>query len=193
MSQQTMKITDILQQIHQNAEQPCLSIGEIVEAFEGRGYGPLLMAAGLIIMLPPGWIPGVPSIMALVVLLIAIQMLIGLKAPWLPSFLANRSVEKQQFIDGFACIKPYTQRIDQVLHPRMTYLFNGLSQRGVATACIVMACSIPPLELIPLAALIPAFAITLLGLSLSVRDGYLMIAAGIVLLLGGLWLMSGGG
>ncbi len=51
---------------------------EIVEAVGERSFGSILLLAGIITLTPLiGDIPGVPSIMGLIVFLIAIQLLIG--------------------------------------------------------------------------------------------------------------------
>jgi hypothetical protein len=42
---------------------------------------------------------------------------------------------------------------------------------------ILLACAVPPLELLPLATTAPMLAIAAFGLAITVRDGALMIAA----------------
>ena len=38
------------------------SLGEVIERFEDRGFGPLLLMPALIALLPTGAIPGVPTL-----------------------------------------------------------------------------------------------------------------------------------
>jgi len=51
-----------------------------------------------------------------------------------------------------------------------------------AVACILLALTVPPLELLPFASSAPMAAIAMFGLALLVHDGALMIAA---------WLLAG--
>jgi hypothetical protein len=55
------------------------SVADIHEAISIRSFGPLLLAAGLIGLTPIGGIPAVPSILAVIIILIAGQLLIGLR------------------------------------------------------------------------------------------------------------------
>lgn len=46
-----------------------------------------------------------------------------------------------------------------------------------AACCIILALTVPPLELLPFATTVPMVAIAAFGLALLVRDGLLMIIA----------------
>ncbi|WP_280569824.1 exopolysaccharide biosynthesis protein, partial [Chromohalobacter sp. 296-RDG] len=60
----------------------------------GQGsFGSLLLVPGVITLLPlVGDIPGVPTLMAIWVLLVAGQLLVGRRTFWLPRWLLKRSV-----------------------------------------------------------------------------------------------------
>ena len=68
-------------------------------------------------------------------------------------------------------LKPWTQRVDKLLKPRLQGLVNPLSQRLIALLAVVLALSMIPLELLPFAAALPALAITLMGLGLAASAG----------------------
>jgi hypothetical protein len=63
-----------------------VSIGMVVEAIGSRSFGPLLMLIGITLFSPLSGIPGMSFFMAVFVLLVAVQMLIGRKKFWLPPF-----------------------------------------------------------------------------------------------------------
>ena len=60
------------------------SVADIQEVIGIRSFGSLLLAAGLIVLTPVGGIPAVPTAMAVVVVLVAGQLLVGLRSFWLP-------------------------------------------------------------------------------------------------------------
>ena len=73
------------------------SIGNIVEAFGSRSYGPVLLVPALIGISPVGGIPGVPTFLALTLLLIAVYGLVLLAVVLCGLLLArwiSRPVEK---------------------------------------------------------------------------------------------------
>ncbi|HEX3034413.1 MAG TPA: exopolysaccharide biosynthesis protein [Thermodesulfobacteriota bacterium] len=62
-----------------------------------RSFGPLLLVAGLVTLLPIICdIPGVPTIMGIFVLLIAGQLLFRREHLWLPCWMLNRSVPRDK-------------------------------------------------------------------------------------------------
>jgi len=74
-----------------------ISWGAIFEELGHTSFGPLLLVAGLVTLAPIiGDIPGVPTIIGILVLLIASQLLIGRKHLWLPHWLLKRSVATEK-------------------------------------------------------------------------------------------------
>jgi hypothetical protein len=51
------------------------------------------------------------------------------------------------------------------------------NRKVAALICILLACTVPPLELLPFATTAPMAAIAAFGLALMVRDGVLMLVA----------------
>lgn len=169
-------ITEVLEQVEDKTEgEARISIGEFLDTFEHRGYGPLLLIIALLIVLPTGGIPGIPTVLGLVIILIASQLAWGRSAPWLPKRLRNIGFKKNLFDKGVEKIKPVTTKIDHLIKPRMKWLASGFSARIVGLVCMLLAAVMPFLEVIPFADIIPGSAIALLGLGLTARDGAMII------------------
>lgn len=183
-----MKLTDLLDHIQHQTGSGDLKAGDVVESLNSRGYGPLLLAPALLTALPTGGIPGVPSVTAILIILIAGQILMGSSTPWIPQYLANRSIKKQTFDEACDQAKPYTRQIDRYLKPRLRILTNETATRIVAGICIVLALTMPPLEFVPFAAIVPAFAILFFALGISAQDG-LLILIGLIAAAAGLGLI----
>lgn len=77
-----------------------VSLEELRDAIGGRAHGPLLFAAGLITLTPVSAVPGVPSLLAFAVVLIAGQMLVGCKQVWLPRWLLRLKVRGDRLEKG---------------------------------------------------------------------------------------------
>lgn len=157
-----------------------VAVADLVDAVGPRSYGPFLLVPALIEISPLGGIPGVPTALAVVVVLFAAQMLSGRKRLWMPGWVARRDVAAGKMKRLVAGARPMATRLDRWFHGRLRWLTSGLGMRLAALACIALACMVPPLELFPFASSVPMGAIALIGLALLVRDGALMIVASLL-------------
>jgi hypothetical protein len=165
-----------------------VAVSDLVDAVGPRSYGPFLIVPALLEVSPLGGIPGIPTVLAAVVALFALQMLCGRRRLWMPAWLARRSVRAAKMKRLVAGARPIATRLDRWFHGRLRWLTAGPGIRVAALACIAMACMVPPLELLPFASSVPMAAIALIGLALLVRDGALMVAASLIAC-GAAWLV----
>lgn len=164
-------------------DQPKVTVGDIQKKIGQRSFGPFLFVPAIIEISPVGGIPGVPSMLALIVALFAIQLLFGRHHFWMPGFLAHRSVSGHKLEKGLNKIRPVVRWLDKVSSKRLTWATSNGFLRFIAVLCIVLATSVPPLELLPFASTAPFSAICLFGLGITTRDGA-AILLGLVLAVG---------
>ena len=170
-----------------------ISLGSILEHFNSRGFGPLVVLPALLVLLPTGAIPGVPTTCALFIVLIAGQLLLGRRTPWLPKRLADFSFDHTRLTHGVQRVRPWTLRIDRLLKPRLRFMTQGFAYRAIAILAIALALTMVPLELVPFAAALPAVTLLLLGLGLIGEDGLVILLALLVMLAdaaAGVWLVG---
>ena len=158
-------------------ERDRVRVGTLVEAFGQRGSGALLLVPALIEISPVGGIPGVPTVLALVVLLFAVQIVMGREHMWLPGFIERRSVDGDGLRKATGKLRPVAGKLDAWFHGRLERLVERPFTQVAAAWCALLACTVPPLEIVPFASTLPMAAIALFGLALLVRDGALMLAA----------------
>lgn len=154
-----------------------VSVREVYCAIGERSFGPLLLAAGLLGMTPVSAIPGAPTVLAVVTLLIAGQLLLGRRTLWLPRRLLDLSVRGDRLKATVRIARKPARLVDRVVKPRLAVLTGGLADRIVAATCVLVALAVPPLELLPFVAFVPATAIAAFGLGLVARDGLLILIA----------------
>lgn len=174
----SMGLTDVLERVHSQTGGEDLTVADVVEALENRGFGPLLLGASLLTVLPTGAIPGVPTVTAVLVVLIAVQMIAGRSRPWLPRRVETRSIKQRKFELALEKVKPYTRKFDALLKSRLTWMTGPIAIRVVAGCCVGLAVSMPPLEVVPFASGPPAFAIAMMAVGISAEDG-LVVAIGL--------------
>lgn len=187
-------ILDRLRDVANDEEQ--VPIGDVVQAMGARSFGPFIMLPALIEISPLGAVPGIPTFLALVIAITAAQLLFGRDHLWLPGFVRNRSAKGEKVLKAVDRLRPIAEWMDRWFHGRMKRFASGPFPRIAAACVIALAMTVPPLEFIPFASTAPMAAIAAFGLALIVRDGLLMLIAGVltVAALGtGIALAGGGG
>lgn len=172
----------LLDQIESAAgENDEMTLERIMEAVGQRSFGPILVVAGLIILAPlVGDIPGVPTLMAVFILLIAVQVLMGRRHLWLPRWLLDRSVSSDKLEKALGWLRKPAGFVDRLLRPRLEWLTRRTGVYAMALLCILIAAALPPMELIPFSANAAGIALTALGLALIANDGLLAVVAFLV-------------
>nr|WP_297458143.1 exopolysaccharide biosynthesis protein [uncultured Halomonas sp.] len=188
-----MALTGLLEQLDAADTGRKIRLRDIVDIFESRGFGPLLVIPALIVLLPTGAVPGVPTLCGLFIAMVAVQLVLGKRSPWLPRRLSKRGFSHDKLHQGVMRVRPWTQRFDRLLKPRLPMLINALAQRLIALLTVLLALAMIPLELLPFASAIPALAIVLMGLGLTAGDGLLTLVGLLVVVAGAIviwqWLL----
>ena len=169
------RVSDLLQLLSRTWPHERVSLGDVTRLLGDRGYGVLMFVLAL-----PGAVPGLSSIAAIPLALVAVQLAIGLPRPWLPRFLAVRSLSRTDFARMIERVEPSLMRIERLLRPRFMLLTGPVGERLMGAMCLVLALllTVPILFNLPL--IVP---IALMSLALLERDGVL---AAIGLAVGGL-------
>lgn len=171
------------------------TVGHIVEQFRYRSFGPLLLVPALIVILPTGAIPLIPAICGLIMAFICAQVVIGREQPWIPSRLEEFSIPKDQLEAGIKQLKPYTKKIDRLVHARWRILINPISKRLIAAFCFLLCLAMVAIGFIPMVPATLALPIFFFGLAFIAKDGVL-VTIGILTVLGtatGLYLFANAG
>lgn len=171
-------LEEIIQKLKEDVNGKETSVGKIVAAFERRGFGPLLLIPSLFLVLPTGAIPGAPLICSIFMILVASQILIGFKHPWIPKRLKQLTFNGKTLNKVLDKITPVVRNIDNYTGPRLTWLISPVSKWIAALVCTLLSILIIPLGAIPFAIFLPALAIVFFALGFSINDG-LLIAIGI--------------
>jgi hypothetical protein len=151
-----------------------VSVGEINDEVGHRGTGALIAVPAMLEITPIGGIPGLPTTLALIVSLFAVQVAFGRRDIWLPGFLERRTVEARRLDEAADKLRPIARWMDRHFGVRFPWLTERMRQRLAAGAVLVMAAAVPPLELVPFASTVPMAVIALFGLGMLLRDGLVM-------------------
>lgn len=150
-----------------------MRLGVVLEHIGRRSFGPVILLAGIVTMAPLiGDIPGVPTLMASLVILTAGQLLVGKRRFWLPGLLLERAVPRARLHRILDWIARPAAVLERWFNPRLEAVSAGRGIYLIAMACILVALVMPFLEFIPFSANLAATAWIAFGLAMIFRDGY---------------------
>lgn len=176
-------ISDRLDQLAENAESDSVSLDWILGQLHERAFGLFLLVLALPCCIP--FLYGIPQIVALPLMFVSAQILMGRQTPWLPERLANRSVSVEGLQNLAQRAGPWLRRIEAFSRPRQAQLTRAPLDRIVGLALVLFSASI----LVPLPGTntVPGFAVVLVSMGLLQRDGILVL---IGMVLGTAWIAS---
>ncbi len=154
-----------------------ITVAEILIAVGARSFAPTLLLVGALIASPLSGIPGFPTAGAILVFLVSVQMLLGRGHFWLPSWLLHRTVPREKMKAAIQWLRRPARFIDHFIKPRLTALVRGPAASIIALLSLMIASSMPFLELIPFSSSLAGVILMAFGLSLVSYDGLLALIA----------------
>jgi len=150
-----------------------LRLDELLSGLGKRAFGMLLFIAALPAFIP---IPGGGVIAGPLIVLIGLQLLVGMRRPWLPGFLARRGPKRESMARFDRRLSPWLARLEHLIRPRLAWV---LDHRAAATFTGLLLVLLGALTSLPLPFtnfLFGAMAL-MFALALLERDGALMLLA----------------
>lgn len=151
-----------------------VSVGDLFHRIGERAHYALLILFALPNTLPG--LPGTSAVLGVPLLYLTLQLALG-RDPWLPGFIARRSLSRQALAGILERAQPWLQRGERYLHPRLTRLTGPTAERVIGACAVVLAAMI--MLPIPFGNMMPALAIIFAALGLMEEDGVWVIVAAI--------------
>lgn len=167
----------LLRSLVLNTEGEEVTVRELMQAVGRRAYGPVLLLLGFIAISPLTIIPGANWLVAAITLIFAVQIVVGLRTPWLPKSALDFTFKRDLLIKGAAAGEKYAHMVDALVRPRLHFLTASPFVQVVALLCVAAALISFPLGLVPFGPLLPGLTILLFGLALTGRDGVVVLLA----------------
>jgi hypothetical protein len=180
MTRTATSLEQMLQQLCGAAKGERVSVDDMLGAVGRRSFGPLILLAGLVTLSPIGDVPGTPTLVALLVLLISTQLLWGRSTFWLPGWILRRSVARTTMTKSVGWLERPTRFIDRFLRPRLALFVEGFAVRVIAVVTLLVSLAMPIMEVIPFSASGAGGALTAFGLALIAHDGLMALLALVV-------------
>jgi hypothetical protein len=149
-----------------------LALHEVVSDLGRSTFGVLLFLAALPAFIP---IPGLAgAISGPLVVLIAMQILLLLRKPWLPDFVSRRGPQRSTLIRFERKASPWLRRLEKAVKPRLIAIVDhplAMIFTGLQLVLLGILLSLP----IPFTNYLFAVLLFIYALALLERDGALML------------------
>ena len=177
-SSRNKKLSDILRSIADDTNRERVSIRALFDALGDRAFGALMLVFALPNCLPTP--PGTSAILGAPLIFLTLQLMLGMK-PWLPKFIADRSLAREDFSKIIDKANPWLAYAERLLRKRLIFLTGRPAENVIGFLCFILAVvlTLP----IPLGNMPPAFAICVFSFGILERDG-VWILAGVALFVG---------
>ena len=174
-----MSTTELLLDLAHNMDES-ITIGELVDQLSDRGFGLVQLILALPTCIPLLW--GIPQVVALPMLFIALQIAAGRHALWLPQKVRARRIEKPAMINLAERAKKYVGWFEALARPRLTFLTRGVPERIFGLLMAIFCSSI----LVPLPGTntVPGVGVAIQSIGFLERDGLLVILGTVI---GAIW------
>jgi hypothetical protein len=171
------RISSILEALPHAVAGDRISFGDLVDAFEQRAYGPLIVVFAAPNMLPVA-LPGISAVLGAPLILLTAQLMLGRRRPWLPGFLRRRSLARGTFEGMVARLVPRLRRIEAWVAPRLLVLTGILGKRLIGALGLLLALII--MLPVPFGNAVPGLALVVMSVGLLGRDGLAVLAGGLI-------------
>ena len=148
-----------------------LQLGAVFAGLGKRSFGMLLFVSTLPAFIP---IPGVGgAISGPLVALIGAQLLVGLRKPWLPGFIARHGPHRHSVSRFRDLLSPWLARLERVVRPRASGMLDHRLASAVTGLLLILLGILLSLP-IPFTNFLFGALLLLFSLALLERDGLLM-------------------
>lgn len=163
-------LSELLQDLCEGPPGP-VRIREMVDHFGHRAFGAVLFAFSVpnLIPLPPGS----STVLGLPLVLLSPQLALGVKSPWLPRSVGERTIARDTLRRSFGVVIPRLRKVERLCAPRLPFMFGPVGDRFIGLICFLL--SLVLILPIPLGNMLPAAAIAAFALGLTQRDGVMIL------------------
>lgn len=180
MSEPSKTLIETLEALATAAPEEGLSLGQIRDGLDQSAFGALLIILALPVSIP--FLYGVPQIVSVPMMVLAGQMIMGRKDPWLPQKMANRMMSRSALVQIAGGARKWFGWVEALARPRLRFLAGKPAERMIGLLLLIFSASI--MVPLPLTNTVPGIAVAIVGFGLLAKDGLLIVPG---LLLGTVW------
>jgi len=172
--------SDLLNDI-KNHEGEDITFREFLEGFGEGGFALFLAIFALPVALPLPAL-GIASIIAIPLLFLSVQLVLGFNAPWVPNWIGRKKIRMETLKKAIDMVTPILKKIERFLRPRISFLSTRTGEKLIGLFCVI--CSISVALPFPFTNTLPSIGIVIMAIGLLERDGIVIISGMLAGILG---------
>lgn len=170
-AQKPVTLVTILEAIRPAPEEVSVSLGDILSRIGQRSIAASLLVLALLMVSPLSAIPFLPSLVAVVIVMIAGQAVIGREHLWLPRFMTNRQISASKLRRAIDSLARPARWIDNHRSGRWLVLTQQPIAAVAYIVVIMVALTWPPLSFVPFSTTLSAVGMAMLAAGQTLKDG----------------------
>ncbi|MEM1140106.1 MAG: exopolysaccharide biosynthesis protein [Pseudomonadota bacterium] len=153
-----------------------ISLGALIDGCADRAFGFVLLVLAIPCCVP--FLYGIPQLVAVPMVLIAVQIAIGRHTPWLPKALRAREIPREGFLEVVTRARKYLGWAEKITNARASFLTRGVWERFFGALMVIYSAVI--LVPLPSTNTVPGIAIAIMSLGFIERDGFLVVLGSLI-------------
>jgi hypothetical protein len=178
----TRALSDVLDQLESSASGESIAVQEVIEKLGRKSFASLMLVFSLISTSPASAIPGITATVAVIVMILVVQMLIGRDCVWLPAFITRRHMSTAKLCKGIGWLRKPVHFVERFLRPRLTFFVHRPWIFLPLLLILALTLFMPFMEVIPTSGSIASTVIAFFAAGLLTRDGGLVLVSLILML-----------
>ncbi len=173
----THALSDVLDQLASVIDGDYITFDEVIDKLGRRSFASLMLVFALICTSPASAIPGVTTMVAVIVFILTVQMIAGRKSVWLPDFITRRQLSAAKLEKGIAWLRRPVRFVERFVKVRLTFVFDPPWFWVPLILILCLTIFMPFMEVIPASGSIASAVIAIFAAGLLTRDGALVMAS----------------
>lgn len=175
-SSQHWRLSRVLRDFLTQHQGQKICLEDVLQAMGDRAFGPTLLICALPEAIPLP-IAGVSAFVAIPLILVSVQLILGFRKPWLPARIRRYSFQHQSFEQLVNKAIGLLDHLERFFKPRWHFFTHPLMERliGVLLLLLALVVALP----IPFGNMIPAIIIVMICLGMIEQDGLMLALSGV--------------
>lgn len=171
------RISQLLQRFLQQHPGDQIRLRDLLNELGDRAFGPTLLICALPEALPLP-IAGISTLVAIPLMLVSAQLVLGFQQPWLPDPLLDQPFKREHCEQVIAAAIPFLEKLEHFVEPRWSLFTTPEAERAVGAMLLFLSfiIALP----IPFGNMLPAIVIVLICLGLIEKDGLVIATSAII-------------
>lgn len=177
LSSSPERISQLLQRFLEQHPGDEIRLRDLLDELGDRAFGPTLLICALPEALPLP-IPGISALVAMPLMLVSGQLVLGFQQPWLPNQLLDHPLKREHCGQIINAAIPFLKNLERFVEPRWSLFTSPAAERGVGVMVLFLSfiIALP----IPFGNMLPAIVIVLICLGLVEKDGLVIAISAMV-------------